>query len=99
MLRLVTTISHELTEVDRRTWLRPGPATVDDRPRDDSSCDDGSWDVSDLAYPRSLAFCLDADDSAERLNALGSDRRIYLGLDCLGSLVAKLFRGKGLNLL
>jgi hypothetical protein len=61
--------------------------------------DDSLWDVSDLAHPRSLAFCLDANDAGERLNALGSDRRIYLGLDCLGSLVAKLFRGKGLNLL
>ncbi len=55
--------------------------------------DDSFWD-SESAYPRSLAFCLDANDSAERLNALGSDRRIYLGLDCLGSLVAKLFRGR-----
>src|SRR5450631_4444242 len=61
--------------------------------------DDSFSDVSDFAYPRSLAFCLDANDSGERLNALGSDRRIYLGLDGLGSLVAKLFRGKGLNLL
>jgi hypothetical protein len=33
------------------------------------------------------------------LNAQGSDRRIYLGLDGLGGLVAELFRGKGLNLL
>jgi hypothetical protein len=61
--------------------------------------DDSFWDVSDLADPRSLAFCLDANDSGERLNTLGSDRRIYLGLDGLGSLVAKLFGGKGLNLL
>jgi hypothetical protein len=72
--------------VERRTWPLPGRTTV-------------FSDVSDLAYPRSLAFCLDANDSGERLNALGSDRRIYLGLDGLGSLVAKLFRGKGLNLL
>jgi hypothetical protein len=48
---------------------------------------------------RRFVFQLDADDPAERLNPLRSYRHIYLSLDCLGGLVAKLFRGERLNLL
>ena len=39
------------------------------------------------------------ENGAERLNALGADRRTYLSLDGLCRLVTKLFRGKMLNLL
>jgi hypothetical protein len=39
----------------------------------------------------SLVSSCDANDPAKRLNALASYRRIYLSLDCLGSLIAKLF--------
>lgn len=39
----------------------------------------------------SLIFSCDTNDSAERLHTLGSYWRIYLSLDCLGGLVAKLF--------
>jgi hypothetical protein len=55
----------------------------------------------DFRYPAgaSLVLCLDANDSAECLNALGAYRRTYLSLDCLGGLVAKLLGGKRLNLL
>jgi hypothetical protein len=48
---------------------------------------------------RSLVLQRNAYDPAQRLNALAGDRRIDLGPDCLGGLVAELFRGKRLNLL
>ena len=56
-------------------------------------------DSSEPACRHSLVFCLDANDSAERLSALACDRCVDLGLDRLGGLVAEFFRGKMLNLL
>jgi hypothetical protein len=48
---------------------------------------------------RSLVPSRDANDSAERLNALASYRGIYLSLDCFGGLVTELLRRESIDLL
>lgn len=47
----------------------------------------------------SLVPSRDANDSAERLNALARYRGIYLSLDCFGGLVTELFRRESIDLL